>query len=183
MMGHTFVSFIFDNAAPVCISIEARKEKGEPYSPVASMFKQYELVYVIGEERDIVGVRTHHRNESVFRYPLRIKPEGARRLFLDYLKSVNALAEQPVFYHLLSNNCTNNIKRHAAQEGKDNPFFWRVLLNGYADSLIYDLGGMDTSLAFAELKARSLINPAALAGSLDEDFSRRIRANLPAKTP
>lgn len=180
MMGHTFVSFIFDNAPPVCISIEARKEKGEPYAAIASMFKQYELVYVVGEERDIAGVRTHHRNESVFCYPLRVKPEGARRLFLDYLRSINELADKPVFYHLLSNNCTNNIKRHAAQEGRRSPFFWRVLLNGYADSLIYDLGGMDTSLPFAELKARSLINPAAMTGSLDEGFSERIRVNLPS---
>src|SRR5262245_26061324 len=35
-VGHTFVSFNFDNAPPVCISIETRPEVGEGFAPVAS---------------------------------------------------------------------------------------------------------------------------------------------------
>lgn len=175
MMAHTFVSFLFDDAPPVCISIEARKERGEPYGPVASLFKEFELVYVIGEERDVVGVRTHHRQEQVYLYHLRMRPEGIRRLFLDYLERANALAERPEFYHLLSNNCTSNISRHATQPGRATPFYWRALLNGYSDELIYDLGGMDKTLPFPELKAASCINPLAKEGVLDEGFSARIR--------
>jgi hypothetical protein len=56
-VGHTFLSFVFDNAPPLSISIETRPEVGEGFAPVASMFKQFELIYVVGSERDLVGVR------------------------------------------------------------------------------------------------------------------------------
>src|SRR5512136_2718952 len=99
-VGHTFLSFNFDNAPPVSISIETRPEVGEGYSPLASLFKQYELIYVVGDERDIVGVRTNHRGEDVLRYRIATSPENARRLFLVYLERVNELAARPEFYHL-----------------------------------------------------------------------------------
>ena len=63
-VGHVYV-FIFDNAPPLSISIETRPEVGEGFAPVASLFKQFELIYVVGEERDLVGVRTNHRREAV----------------------------------------------------------------------------------------------------------------------
>ena len=67
-VGHTFVSFIFDNAPPLSISIETRPEVGEGFAPVASMFKQFELIYVVGDERDLVGVRANHRQEPIYLY-------------------------------------------------------------------------------------------------------------------
>lgn len=177
-MAHTFVSFVFDNAPPVCISIEARLERGEPFSPVASCFKQHELIYVVGDERDIVGVRTHHRKESVYLYRTRARPEGARRLFLSYLERVNQLAARPEFYHLLKNNCTVNIDRHAHKDGRGSPFDIRLLLNGYIDAFAYAKGALDASEPFAELRARSLITPAALAADPSADFSQAIRQHL-----
>lgn len=181
-VAHTFVSFIFDNAPPVCVSIEARLEKGESYSPLASCFKQYELIYVVGDERDIVGVRTNHRSESVFLYHTRAKPEGARRLFLSYLNGINKLADEPEFYHLLRNNCTVNIDRNAHEDGSRSSFDIRLLLNGYVDELLYEKGiiGASGAMPFAELRARSLINAAAETAKQDPDFSKRIREGLPA---
>jgi hypothetical protein len=116
-VGHTFVSFIFDNAAPVSISIETRPEVGEGFAPVASMFKQFELIYIVGEERDLVGVRANHRNEPIYLYRLNTSAEDARRLFLVYLQRINELAEGPEFYHLLTNSCTINIVRYAMPPG------------------------------------------------------------------
>src|SRR5262249_8629348 len=88
-IAHTFLSFGFDNAPPVSISIEARPEIGESFEPVASLFKQFELIYIVGEERDLVRVRTNYRKEDVFLYRIRISPDFARRLFLFYLKRAN----------------------------------------------------------------------------------------------
>ena len=68
-VGHTFVSFLFDDAPPVSISIETRTEVGEGFDPLASLFKQFELIYVVGEERDLVGSRANHRNEDVWTCP------------------------------------------------------------------------------------------------------------------
>jgi hypothetical protein len=181
-IAHTFVSFVFDNAPPVCISIEARLEQTERYRAVASLFKQFELVYVVGDERDIIRVRTHHRAEQVYRYRTIATPAGARQLFLSYLAKVNELAEKPEFYHLLSNNCTVNIDRHAHPADRRSPFDPRLLLNGYADRFAYEKGLFAGEAPFPELRARANITAAALAvpdGGVndpeDPDFSRRIR--------
>jgi hypothetical protein len=178
-IGHTFLSFIFDNAPPLCISIETRPEVGEGFNPIASLFKQFELIYVVGEERDIVGVRTNYRHETVYLYRLNTSADSARRLLLIYLKRINELAERPEFYHLLTNSCTINIVRYANAAGREGRFDFRHLLNGLIDSYLYHSGRVDTTLPYEELRRRSLINVAAQAADAASDFSQRIRMSLP----
>jgi hypothetical protein len=178
-VAHTFVSFNFDNAPPLCISIETRPEIGEGFSPIASMFKQFELIYIVGDERDIVRVRTDYRHEDVYLYHIRVSPENARQLFLIYLERINQLADQPEFYHLLSNSCTINIVRYARAAGKVSQFDIRYYLNGLVDRFLYRVALLDTSLPLAELRRRSRINDAAIAAGDAPDFSQRIRASLP----
>ena len=178
-VGHTFLSFIFDNAPPLSISIETRPEVGEGFAPIASLFKQFELIYVVGDERDLVGVRTNHRRETVYLYRLNTSADDARRLLLVYLERINELADRPEFYHLLSNSCTINIVRYANAAGRVGRFDIRHLLNGLVDSYLYHSGRVDTTLPFDELRRRSLINEAAQAADGAPDFSQRIRASLP----
>jgi Domain of unknown function (DUF4105) len=182
-IGHTFLSFNFDNAPPVSVSIETRPEEGEGYSPIASLFKQYELIYVVGDERDLVGVRTGHRDEDVFMYRIRTSPENARQLFRVYLERINELAARPEFYHLLSNSCTVNIVRYANASGREGGFDIRHLLNGLIDRYFYDTGMVDTTLPFAELRRRARINEAAQAAENSANFSERIRASTTAGRP
>jgi hypothetical protein len=181
LVGHTFLSFIFDNAPPLSISIETRPEVGEGFNPIASLFKQFELIYVVGDERDIVGVRTNYRRETVYLYHLNMMPDKARRLLLIYLARINDLAHRPEFYHLLSNSCTINIIRYANAAGRVGGFEIRHLLNGLIDGYLYDSGRIDASLPYDELRQRSLINEAAQAADGGSDFSERIRANLPPR--
>jgi hypothetical protein len=178
-VGHTFVSFIFDNAPPLSISIETRPEVGQGFAPIASMFKQFELIYVVGDERDLVGVRAIHRGEAVYLYRLNTSADDARRLLMIYLARVNELADRPEFYHLLTNSCTINIVRYANAAGRKGRFDIRHLLNGLIDSYLYHSGRIDTTLPFDELRQRSLINEAAQAADGAPDFSQRIRASLP----
>jgi hypothetical protein len=177
-IGHTFLSFIFDNAPPLCISIETRPEVGEGFNPIASLFKQFELIYVVGEERDIVGVRTNYRHETVYLYRLNTSADNARRLLLINLKRINELADRPEFYHLLTNSCTINIVRYANAAGREGRFDFRHLLNGLIDSYLYHSGRVDTT-PYEELRRRSLINVAAQAADAAPDFSQRIRVSLP----
>ena len=179
LVGHTFLSFIFDNAPPLSISIETRPEVGEGFAPIASMFKQFELIYVVGDERDLVRVRTNYRNENVYLYRLNASADDGRRLLLVYLARINELADRPEFYHLLSNSCTINIVRYANAAGRIPRFDIRHLLNGVVDSYLYHRGYLDTTLPFDELRRRSLINEAAQAADDAPDFSERIRASLP----
>ena len=178
-VGHTFLSFIFDNAPPLSISIETRPEVGEGFAPIASMFKQFELIYVVGSERDLVGVRVNHRREPTYLYRLNTSADDARRLLMVYLERINELADRPEFYHLLTNSCTINIIRYANAAGRAGRFDIRHLLNGLIDSYLYHSGRVDTTLPFDELRRRSLINEAAQAADGAPDFSQRIRASLP----
>jgi hypothetical protein len=179
-VAHTFLSFAFDNAPPLCISIETRPELGEGFSPIASLFKQFELIYVVGDERDIVRVRTNYRHEKVYLYRIRISREMARQLLWIYLHRINELANQAEFYHLLSNSCTINIVRYARAAGKAGGFDFRYVLNGFIDDYVYSIGAIDTALPFAELRRRSRINDVAQAADKDPDFSQHIRASLPS---
>jgi len=180
-VGHTFLSFIFDNALPLSISIETRPEVGEGFDPIASLFKQFELIYVVGDEHDLVGVRTNYRRETVYLYRLNSSAFDARRLLLIYLARINQLADRPEFYHLLTNSCTINIIRYANAAGRKGSFDIRHLFNGLIDDYLYASGRVDTSLPFDELRRRSLINQAAQAADDAPDFSERIRAGLPAR--
>jgi hypothetical protein len=181
LVGHTFVSFIFDNAPPLSISIETRPQVGMGFNPIGSMFKQFELIYVVGEERDLVGVRANHRRETTFLYRLNAPAEKGRELLRIYLKRINELADHPEWYHLLSNSCTINIIRYMNAAGREGRISFRHIFNGLIDSYLYLSGRIDTTLPFDELRARSLITPAAQAagGAPEPEFSNRIRVGVP----
>ncbi|GAB3513446.1 DUF4105 domain-containing protein [Pseudoxanthomonas daejeonensis] len=178
-IAHTFVSFDFAGVDPVAISIEIRPEVGESFHPVQGLFRHFELVYVVGDERDIVAVRSNHRDEEVFLYRTRVSAESARRLFLVYAERINALADAPEFYNVVSNNCTVNIVRYANRIGRTGGWDIRHLLNGWSDRYLYDAGLIDTSMPFAELRGRSRINEIAHGAERDPAFSRRIREGRP----
>ncbi|AKC85625.1 DUF4105 domain-containing protein [Pseudoxanthomonas suwonensis] len=178
-IAHTFLSFDVAGADPVAISIEIRPEVGEGFHPLPGFFRHFELVYVVGDERDIVGVRSNHRDEEVFLYRTRVSAEAARRLFLVYAERINALADAPEFYNVVSNNCTVNIVRYANRIGRVGRWDLRHLLNGWSDRYLYDAGLIDTSMPFAELRARSQVNAAAAAADGDPAFARIIREGRP----
>jgi hypothetical protein len=165
----------------VAISIETRKEKGEAYSSVAGFLKSYELIYVVGDEGDLIRVRTNFRRpeELVYLYRTRAGPEAARRLFLEYVERINQLRDSPEFYNTLTTNCTTDAWLLVRALTGRFPIDWRVLLSGYFPAYAYDLGSLDTSLPFPDLKARSLINEKAHAPDEAADFSRSIREGLP----
>ncbi|MBV8937916.1 MAG: DUF4105 domain-containing protein [Alphaproteobacteria bacterium] len=179
LVGHTFLSFIFDDAPPLSVSIEARLEVGESFEPLPALFKQFELIYVVADERDVVRVRTNFRGEKVYLYRLNTLAQDARRLLLIYLGRINELADRPEFYNLLSNNCTLNIVRYANAAGREGGFDIRHLFNGLVGSYLYYSGRLDTTLPFDELRRHSLIDEAAQAADDAPDFSQRIRAFLP----
>jgi hypothetical protein len=183
LVAHTFVSFIFDNAPPLSISIETRPEVGEDFAPIASLFKQFELIYVVGDERDLVRLRTNYRGEEVYLYRLNVSSESTRRLLMVYLKRINDLADRAEFYHLLSNSCTINIVRYANAAGRVGRFNIRHLFNGLIDGYLYNSGRIDTTLPFDELRRRSRINEAARAADQAPDFSQRIRVSVPTIHP
>lgn len=181
-IAHIMLSFGFAGRDYVTMSIETRKEVGESYDTIRGFFRQYELIYVVGDERDLIGLRTRYRKnppEDVYLYRTKTSAENARRLFLDYLREINALNERPAFYNTGTTNCTTNIYRHTKVNPGPHRFSWKILLSGYAPEYVYENGNLDTRIPFAELRRLSHVNPVAEAAGLGHDFSQRIRANLP----
>ena len=180
-IAHTIASWEFDDGQHLAISIETRKEKGESYSALRGFFRQYELYYVVADERDLVGLRTNYRGEQVYLYRIRIPASQARALLVDYLDEVNRLAEHPRWYNALTQNCTTTIRGHAQNVGAGGRLDWRLLANGHLDQLLYERGQIDTDLPFADLRARSNITERARTAGDSPDFSARIRQGLPER--
>jgi len=180
-LAHPIMSFDFGDDGYVAMSVEVRKEVGESYSAMRGFFRYYELIYVISDERDVIRLRTTYRTgEDVYLFRTSATSDGARLVFLDYMRHANQLHEQPEWYNALTNNCTTNIADHIAHaRGRRGPFDWRAYLNGKADEMMHERGDLVGGSDFAQLKARSHINPAARAAGDAPDFSRRIRQGRP----
>ena len=181
LICHPIVSFQFGPDEHVAISVETRMAQGQSYSTIRGFFKQFALIYVVADERDVVRVRTNYRHEQLYLYRTSIGPERARALFLDYMRTVDALHQHPRFYNAITSNCTTNVRTHtAATTSNPAPWDWRMLVNGTVDELVYERGGFASHLPFMELKEKSSIDARAQAADQAADFSERIRAGLPA---
>lgn len=182
-IAHPILSFQFANGDHIALSVETRMEVGEEYSAVRGFFRQFELIYIVADERDVIRLRANYRadDEQVYLYHSTARPDAARAVLLDYLKSVNALHERPQFYNALTSNCTTNIRLHtAAASDALPPWDWRLLLNGKSDRFAYQYGRLVTDgLSFDELKSRAHINEAAAAADQSPDFSKLIRVDRP----
>lgn len=177
--AHTFLSFGFEGGDYIAVSVEIRKEKGETFSPLRGLLRQYELAYVIGDERDLIGLRANHRHDDVYLYPIRTTPERMRTLFVSMLDRANQIAEQPEFYNTLTNTCTTNIVAHINRIAPDRvPFSYKTLLPAYSDDLAFDLGLIETDLPRDQYRAPHRINDLAARHADSADFSGAIRASL-----
>src|SRR3989339_670964 len=168
--AHTFLSFEFEDEQFVAISVEIRKEKGESYHPLKGLFNQYEITYVIGDERDLIKLRTNYRKDLVYVYPAKTTKEKMKQLFVGMVRSATDLKDHPEFYNTLTNTCTTRIVHHVNTVTPDRVLFlnWRILLPEGSDRLAYDLGLIDTSLSFEETRKRYFINDRAQKYALDE---------------
>lgn len=174
-IAHTFLSFGFGDEY-VAISVEIRKERGEVYSPLKGLLRQYELMYVVADERDVLALRTNFRRDPVYLYPVRTTPEKMRRVFVEMLERANQLAARPEFYNSLTNNCTTNIVGHVNTIAPSSiPFSYKVVLPAYSDQLAYDLGLIPTELPFETVRSAHRIDALAQSQPVGPDFSRIVR--------
>jgi hypothetical protein len=185
-IAHVFLSFAFADDSHLAISIETRKEKGEAYSTLKGFFRQYELYYVVADERDVIRLRTNYRHdppEDVYVYRIAGSLDHARRLFLEYMKQINALTTRPAFYNSLTTNCTTNIWLNSRVNPTHLPFSWKILASGYVPEFLYEQGRLDSrGQSFPTLRQHAYINARAHAANNAADFSRRIRLDTTALT-
>lgn len=175
--AHTFLSFEFSDGRFLAASVEIRKEKGETFKAFRGLFKQYELMYVLADERDVVKLRSNYRHDEVYVYPIATSKERIRAALLSIFRRVNKLHDEPEFYNTLTNTCTTNLARHANEVVKNRvPWNLTLLFPAESDRYAFDLGLIDTKLTdFAEVRRAHHINDLALAYVDDPEFSLRIR--------
>jgi hypothetical protein len=180
-IAHVMVSFGFQEKDFVTFSIETRKEQGEEYSTLKGFFKQYELIFIVGDERDLIRVRTDFRKppEDVYLFRTDATPANARKFFMEYIRQINSMKENPEWYNTLTTNCTTDVVRLIRGFGGRARYNWKVLLSGYAPQYAYENGSLDTRIPFEELRKLSYINPKARAVGDDPEYSRKIREGLP----
>ncbi len=175
-LAHTFLSFGFEGDQYVSVSVEIRKEKVESFSPLKGLLRQYEIMYVIADEGDVIKLRSNYRKDKVFLYPINATREATRDIFVDMLNRANDLAQEPEFYNSITNTCTTNIMSHVNNVIPQKiPFNLTILLPGQSDHFAYDLGLIKTDLPFEEAHQRFLINERAEKYAESEDFSTLIR--------
>jgi hypothetical protein len=182
--AHTFLSFEFEGGQFVSISVEIRKQKGESFHPLKGLFNQYELMYVIADERDVVKLRTNYRKDLVYIYPIKARAENeyaakqkVRALFVGMLERANHLKDHPEFYNSVTNTCTTNIVDHVNNVTPSRIPFMRlgILFPALSDKLAYKLGLIDTDLSFEDARKKYFANDRAMEYADDEDFSVKIR--------
>jgi hypothetical protein len=184
-IAHIFLSFEFDHRDHVAISIETRKEKDEGYSTLKGFFRQYELFYVVADERDVIRLRTHFRQdppEQVYVYRLAGNLDKGRRLFMEYMRHINALYREPEFYNTLTTNCTTSIWLNNRVNQKPVPLHWKILVSGYLPEYLYEKGRLQTDgLSFAALQRHAHVNDRVRSAGDAADYSARIRMAMESR--
>jgi hypothetical protein len=140
-IGHTFLSFEFEDGTTLSFSIEARRDSAEGYAAIDGMFNEYELAYMWGTERDFTTRRLLFLDHPLRRFPLDVTPEMAETLFRSFVHETNELAKQPRFYNTLTENCTNTLAE-IVNEMKPGTLPYNIAWNlpGYADLYLMDEG-------------------------------------------
>lgn len=175
-MAHPIVSFQFSDSAPLAFSIETRKRAGQKYSAIGGLYRQYPLVCIVAEERDVLALRGIHRSgEDVYLYRTTMPPDQAQVRLMEYVRTINSLSQHPRWYNAITTNCTSVIRT----QGRDNrlPWDWRMLVNGKGDEMMFELGKFETGgLSFEKLKKQAHANAAIKSANGKDDFSTIIRS-------
>ena len=176
ILAHTMLSYGLADERHFVISVEARLEQGENYTPRGGSLRQYELMYVIADEQDIIPLRTEVRDVDVYLYRGNAQPDQVQDMLVDMLHRVNHLAREPEYYDTLTNNCTTNIVDHVNRLRPGtirlDP---RVLLPGHSDRLAYELGLIQVNGSFEETRVHSKINILSHLYYDDPKYSSLIR--------
>ena len=175
-IAHLIVSFVFaDGTPPLAFSIETRREVDESWTGLAGFMKAFELIIVAARETDVVALRTQVRGETVRRYRLLSTPGMRRKLFLQYVREMNALAERPRYYNTLFANCTTEVARIVRASGRRLPWSWPIVVSGYVPRYFHAKGLIDPTRPFDEIERAANIGAAARDAGSPLDFSARIR--------
>lgn len=176
--AHTLLSFGFKDGTHIAISVEIRKEKGESYSPLKGIKREFELMYVIADERDVLNLRANYRNDTIYLYPINIQKSSLDNLFVSMLKKTNELQTKPEFYNTFTSTCTTNLVEEVNKNTqiKVSTYHPYILLPGYSDKILINRELIKTNLTnINEVRNHFNINQKAREYEYSSEFSSKIR--------
>lgn len=178
-IAHTYFVFDFKNQEPLSLSVESRREKGVGFSPFIGLFRAYDLIYLWGTEQDFTTGRVLYQKNDVYMYPLKTSKEFNQKLIINLAEKTSDLLVHPQFYDTITDNCTSTLADRANLAKKDAvPFHYARILTGYSGKLVYDLGYIDNSLPYEEIKAKYKITEKVKNLHTQDNFSQLLRETL-----
>ena len=182
-IAHMLISFGFEDGQHVAFSVEVRRLKNKTYSEIGGFFKRYGLSIIAADERDVIRVRTNVRGEDDYLYRIRMPPAAMRSLFLSYIDQANRLVGRPRFYNTITVNCTTLVYHIMKRIVGHLPWSYKLLLNGYLPSYVYQVGGLDQRFTLDELRSLGRITERAKQSDRSDSFSQDIRRGIPILDP
>lgn len=181
--AHTMLSFGFSDGRYLSISAEIRKEVWEAFHPVSGLFNKYEIVYIIGDEEDLIKLRANYRKDTVILYPIKAEKEKIKQLFLSVMQRADTLSKEPEFYNSFTNTCTTSILSHVnllRKENNKSPIEWwkKILLPSRSDEIAYNLWLINTELSLEQAREYYTINTLSWEHKPWGDYSKTIRKEI-----
>ncbi len=183
-IAHTMLSFGFEGKDYICLSVEIRREQGEEWGAIPGIYRQFEVIYILADDRDLINLRTSYRGEDIYIYRMQLPQSEIRQYFEVVLRNVDELSREPEYYDTLKYNCSSSLTLMAEELWPDRPRpkGLRALFNGHTDENAYANGRLFTDLPFDELKKQSYITKIGSEHRDAPDFSQKIREGRPGMT-
>lgn len=178
--AHTMLSFGFSDWKYVTVSAEIRKEKWEWFDPILWLMNQFEMVYIIWDENDLIKLRANIRKDVVRLYPMNVWKEEIKSLFSSMMYRADKLSKEPEFYNTFWNTCTTSILNHVnnLKNDKISWFDLRILLPSNSDKIAFDLWLIDTNFILEHAREYYTINSLSELYWFDENYSKYIRKEI-----
>ena len=178
--AHTMLSFGFSDWKYITVSAELRKEKWELFDPFLWIMNQFEIVYILWNENDLIKLRTNIRKDKVRLYPMKVTKNEIRKLFSSVLHRADKLSKEPEFYNTLWNTCTTSILKHVNSLKKDkiSSFDLKILLPSNSDKIAFELWLIDTKLSLKEARKYYEINELSEKNTDIKKYSEEIRKEI-----
>ncbi len=180
--AHAMLSFGFGPSKRIVVSVEARRQIGEPFGLLPGLYRQFEMIYQINTERDAFTWRTTDPQSNLYVVPINAELEFMRKLFIDMMREAHSLESSPKFYHSFISNCTTALFDHMNDHLPKRVRYGReVFFSAQAPALLDRLGWIvgDTPWPQGKDTFRSADNVRQFA--TDPHFSQKIREEQSAK--
>ncbi len=177
-IAHTFLSFGFAGGEQIALSVEARRGVDVPYELLPGIYRQFELMYVMGDELDLVGRRLNFDEDPIYMLPIKAPPETIREFFVNMVLTANSLRSQPQAYNTVTSTCTTHLaaQANAFRQEPIRLWDWRLIFPGYSGELAQEVDLLAVTGPLEEVIEQFLVDPKDVYGDDRHTFSARLHS-------